>query len=137
MTEQRGIGTVFPSVFYRDAPAAIEWLGGAFGFEKVLVVPGEADGTVAHSELRFGEGVIMVSTARAEDQMSSPRDTGSNTQSLYIYAEDIDGLYHRAKSAGAEVLREPENPEYGGRVFGVRDPEGHTWYFGSYRPGSE
>ena len=32
-------GNIIPSMRYRDAPAAIEWLREAFGYEKHLIVP--------------------------------------------------------------------------------------------------
>jgi uncharacterized glyoxalase superfamily protein PhnB len=130
-------GTIYPSIFYQDAPAAIDWLGKAFGFEVLLKVPGEKDGTIAHSELRFGEGIIMAGTADAERGMRSPRDTSGVNQGLYLYADDVDALFARAKAAGAKTIREPEDQDYGGRVFGVLDPEGHQWFFGSYRPGQD
>ena len=52
------VSTVIPAMRYRDANAAIEWLCKAFGFEKHFVVPGE-NGTVAHAQLTFGNGMIM------------------------------------------------------------------------------
>ena len=58
---QAALGNMFPCLFYRDAHAAIDWLERVFGFERVMVVPGE-DGAVAHSELKLGNGMIMVGT---------------------------------------------------------------------------
>jgi uncharacterized glyoxalase superfamily protein PhnB len=128
-------GTIYPSIFYQDAPVAIDWLCRAFGFEVLLKVPGEKEGTIAHSELRLGEGVVMAATANAERKMYSPRDLEGVNQGLYLYVDEVDALFARARDAGATVLREPEDQDYGGRVFGVLDPEGHQWFFGSYRPG--
>ena len=51
--------TVIPCLRYRDAAAALEWLCRAFGFEKQLVVPNK-DGTIAHAQLSFGNGMIML-----------------------------------------------------------------------------
>jgi len=130
-------GTIYPSIFYQDAAAAIDWLCTAFGFEVLLKVPGDVERVVAHSELRFGEGIVMVSTADAGRNMRSPRDTSGVNQGLYLYVDELDPLFARAKAAGASVMREPEDQDYGGRVFGVLDPEGHQWFFGSYRPGQD
>jgi uncharacterized glyoxalase superfamily protein PhnB len=130
------IGTMYPSLFYRDAPAAIDWLVKAFGFEVVMMVPGEDGRAVAHSELRLGEGFVQVGSADPERKMFSPLDLSGLSQGLYIYWEDVDGIFAQAKAAGAEVEQEPENPEYGGRICGLRDPEGHRWWFGSYAVGS-
>jgi len=130
-------GTIYPSIFYHDAPAAIDWLCKAFGFEVLIQVPGDKDGVIAHSELRFGDGIVMAATEDAERGMRSPRDTTGINQGLYLYVDDVDALFARVRDAGATVLREPEDQDYGGRVFGVLDPEGHQWFFGSYRPGQD
>ena len=126
---------IYPSVFYRDAPAAIDWLCRAFGFEKRLIVPGE-DGSIAHSELSLGPGFIMVGTAREERREKSPLDVQGETGGVYVWVEDVRGHYDRAKAAGATVTRELETKDYGGSGFSVRDPEGHDWSFGDYRLGS-
>jgi uncharacterized glyoxalase superfamily protein PhnB len=135
-TQTSGIGTMYPSLFYKDAPAAIDWLCRAFGFELLMSVPGTGDREIAHSELRLGDGIIMAGSADKERGMLSPSDLLAINQGLYVYVEDVDGLFARAKAAGAIVEQEPEDPDYGGRTCGLRDPEGHRWWFGSYRPGS-
>jgi uncharacterized glyoxalase superfamily protein PhnB len=129
-------GTMYPALFYRDAPAAIDWLQKAFGFEVVMVVPGEGDRAVAHSELRLGGGFIQVASADPAQKIFSPLDLNGLTQGLYIYWEDVDGIFARATAAGAEVEQDPVNPDYGGRVCGLRDLEGHRFWFGSYALGS-
>lgn len=136
MNETNAIGTLYPSLFYRDAPAAIDWLVRAFGFEVLMTVPGAQPGVIAHSELRLGSGIIMAGTADAERGMMSPRDLPAVNQGLYVYVEDVDGLFARATDAGAAVEQPPEDQDYGGRTCGLRDPEGQRWWFGSYRPGT-
>ncbi|HWM87325.1 MAG TPA: VOC family protein [Kofleriaceae bacterium] len=127
------------AVFYEDAGAAIAWLCRAFGFEARLVVEGEG-GSIEHSELVFGEGLIMVGQSghvqRPEHaSMVSPRSTGGgNTQVLSVFVDDADAHCARARAAGAEVFREPETSDYGAeyamdRTYGARDPEGHLWFF--------
>jgi uncharacterized glyoxalase superfamily protein PhnB len=66
--------------------------------------------------------------------MKSPRELGGVTQSIYIYLPDIDTLYERAKAAGAEMVIELKNTDYGSREFSARDPEGQLWHFGTYLP---
>jgi uncharacterized glyoxalase superfamily protein PhnB len=126
---------IYPGLYYEDAAAAIEWLCRAFGFTKRLVVPGP-DGKVAHSELSFGPGVIMVGTARADRRCASPRALGAVTQGLSVYVDDPDAHHARAKAAGAEIVEPPKDTDYGARGYMTRDPEGHLWYFGNYRPGA-
>jgi uncharacterized glyoxalase superfamily protein PhnB len=126
---------IYPSLFYDDAAAAIEWLCRAFGFTKRLVVPGQ-DGKVLHSELSLGPGVIMVGSARPERGLASPRSLSASNQALCIQTDDPDAHYARAKAAGAVIVQELKDEEYGSRGYMAKDPEGHQWYFGTYRPGA-
>jgi uncharacterized glyoxalase superfamily protein PhnB len=125
---------IYPSVYYDDATAAIDWLCRAFGFRKRLVVPGP-DGQVMHSELTFGTGVIMVGTAKAEHHGMSPRAAGGVTGGMSIFVADPDAHHAAAKAAGAKIMREIQDEEYGARGYMAEDLEGHWWYFGNYRPG--
>ena len=134
---QTAIQVLFPFLRYRDAPAAIDWLVKAFGFEEQMVVPGE-NGTVAHAQLSFGPGVVMLGTARDDElQMKSPRDLSAVNQGIYVYLEDVDTHCERARAVGAEIIRGPENTDYGSREYTARDLEGHLWSFGTYRPSAE
>ncbi len=129
--------TVIPTLRYHDAAAAIAWLCEAFGFEKHLVVPGE-DGTIAHAQLVFGNGMVMLGSARAGelDHLQKPPSAlgGAVSQSPYIIVDDADEHYTRAVAAGAEIVIEIKDEDYGGRGYTCRDPEGHVWNFGSYDP---
>ncbi len=129
--------TIIPTLRYRDAPAAIEWLCEAFGFHKHLVVPGEGD-LIAHAQLTFGNGMIMVGSARRDDfgVLQSPLETPQATvsQSPYIVVEDVDLHHDRSAAAGATIVMAPEDQDYGGRLYVCRDPEGNLWSFGSYDP---
>jgi uncharacterized glyoxalase superfamily protein PhnB len=127
---------IYPSLTYDDAPAAIDWLCRAFGFTKRLVVPGTGT-SILHSELSLGTGVIMVSSPQPERGHVSPRSLPAGVnQALSVYIEDPDAHLARAVAAGAEVIRELRSEEYGARGYMVKDPEGHQWYFGNYRPGA-
>ena len=131
---------VIPTLRYHDAAAAIDWLCRAFGFDRHLVVPGDA-GTIAHAQLSFGNGMIMLGSARDDDfgklQRTPTQLGGFATQSPYIVVEDPDEHYARARAAGAEIVLEIQDEDYGGRGYSCRDPEGHLWNFGSYDPWSE
>lgn len=128
-------GALYPSLSYDDAPSAIDFLVRAFGFERRFVAPGP-DGTVAHAELSFGSGVVFVATSKPERRWLSPRKVGAVTQSLSVRVADPDAHYARAKAAGANIVRALEDEEHGSRGYLVEDPEGHQWYFGTYRPGA-
>ena len=131
------MATVIPTMRYNDAAAAVEWLCEAFGFEKHLVVPGE-DGTVVHAQLIFGTGMVMLGSARESevDNLQKPPSSleGAVSQSPYIIVEDADKHYARAVAAGAEIVMEIKDDDYGGRGYSCRDLEGHVWNFGSYDP---
>ena len=125
---------IVPCLSYRDAPAAIAWLREAFGFTENMIVPGP-DGTIAHAQLSFGSGIIMVGSERDDElKIRIPCDLGGVTQSIYIVVEDADAHYARAVEAGAEIVRELEDTPYGSRDYSARDLEGHLWNFGTYRP---
>jgi uncharacterized glyoxalase superfamily protein PhnB len=131
--------TIIPCLRYRDAPKAIEWLCRTFGFEKQLVVP-NADGTIAHAQLSFGNGMIMLgSVLEVETEfgrlIKQPDEIGGfETQSVYVLVSDADAIYARAKAAGAEIVIEIKDEDYGGRDFSCRDLEGHLWNIGTYDP---
>ncbi len=131
---------VMPGMRYHDAPAAIDWLCRAFGFEKHLVVPGDEEGVIAHAQLRYGNGMIMLGTAGRhgggfDEIMTTPREIGGReTQSAYVIVEDADTHYERAVAGGAEIVLPLEDQDYGGRGSSCRDLEGHVWSFGDYDP---
>lgn len=131
--------TVIPTLRYWDAAAAIEWLCQAFGFEKHLVVPGE-NGAIAHAELVFGNGMIMLGSARDGefDRLQQPPSSVDSVvmQSPYIIVEDVDQHYARAIAAGAKVVMPIKDEDYGGRDYSCRDLEGFLWNFGTYNPWS-
>jgi uncharacterized glyoxalase superfamily protein PhnB len=126
---------IFPGLRYRDAPAMIVWLGRAFGFTEHAVYPGEA-GTIVHAQLAFGAAMIMLSSARDDrfGQMVGAPGSQGNGQSIYIAVDDVDAHHARAKAAGAEILMELTDTDYGSRDYICRDPEGHVWCFGTYWP---
>ena len=131
--------SVIPVLRYREASAAIEWLCAAFGFEKNLVVPNE-DGTIAHAQLSFGNGMIMLGSVPKNETyfgrlMKQPDEIGgAETQSAYVIVEDADATYARAKASGARIAIEIKDEDYGGRGFTCYDLEGHLWSFGTYDP---
>jgi uncharacterized glyoxalase superfamily protein PhnB len=126
--------TIFPCIYYNDAPAAIEWLARAFGFTKRLVVPGE-NGTIIHAEMSLGAGVIMPRSARPGMGLRSPQDLPAVNQMISVYVEDPDAHHAQAQAAGAEITQALKD-EVQGRGYGAKDLEGHPWYFGNYRPGA-
>jgi uncharacterized glyoxalase superfamily protein PhnB len=127
---------VIVALQYEDAPAAIDFLCRAFGFERKAVYQGE-DGTVAHAELTFGNGMVMLGSVNDTEYgrlLVRPDDADGVTMSVYVIVQDPDAHFAQARAAGAEIIREPVTQDYGGRDYTCRDPEGHVWTFGSYDP---
>jgi len=122
------------AVFYDDPAAAIDWLCSAFGFKVRIKVEGEG-GAIVHSELEYGEGLIMVGGASREKSHGSPRSLGGvNTQALMVFVDDVDAHCAHVRAAGATIFAEPADHDYGAeywtdRSYGAVDPEGHTWWF--------
>ena len=132
------VSTVIPSARYRDALAAIEWLMRAFGFEKNAVYMNE-DNTVAHAQLTFGNGMVMLGSVDNGSEFgkltAQPDEIGQrNTHGVYLVVRDADAVYATAKAAGAEMVLDIRDMEYGGRAFTCRDPEGHLWSIGTFDP---
>jgi uncharacterized glyoxalase superfamily protein PhnB len=125
--------TIWPCINYEDAPAAIDFLEKAFGFETVLVVPDKDDATyIQHAELRWPEGGgVMLGSA--DPKGGNPfKSLPLGSASIYVVTDHPDDLYGRATGAGAEVVREMQDTHYGDHGFSVRDPEGNLWSFGTY-----
>jgi uncharacterized glyoxalase superfamily protein PhnB len=120
--------TLFPSLRYRDAPAAIQFLKSAFGFQERQVIA-NPDGTIAHAELSLGPSILMLGSAR--DDMYGER-VGLGW--LYVAIDDPDAHCERAQAAGATIVTELHDTDYGSRDYAARDPEGNYWMFGTYRP---
>ena len=119
---------IFPVLRYGDAPAAIDLLVRAFGFE-VASDHRLPDGRVAHADLRVGPSVVGVSSTGT----SSPASPWAEVkQGIYIVVEDPDAAYARAQSEGADIAMPIADQSHGSRDFTLRDPEGHLWGFGTY-----
>ena len=127
------------AVMYQNAAAAIDWLCDAFGFEVRLKVEGDG-GRIEHSELTYGEGVVMVAQESPDSEhpwkasMRSPKSLGgAATQNIMIYVDDADAHCALARSRGARIVEEPATHDYGSdywadRSYGALDPEGHLWW---------
>ncbi len=122
--------TVIPALSYREPMSAFTWLQSAFGFEPRMLIT-DAAGDLAHSEMAFEGGWIMVGSEWSANHRSPAGLDGKCTQSVHVQVStDIDAHCARARAAGAEILAEPETQFYGDRTYRARDLEGHIWTFG-------
>ena len=130
---------IIPTLRYKDAISAIEFLCNTFGFTKHFVHE-EKDGTIPHAQLLFGNAMIMVSSEKDNEfgRLVGPPNShsGINTMSPYIILDDtvIDEHYHKVKAAGVEIVYDLKTEEYGGKAYSCKDMEGYLWNFGSYSP---
>jgi len=118
---------VIPTLRYDDAKAAIDFLERAFGFERKAVHEDE-HGTVFHSELTHGSGMVMIGTRKGDDRF----DTGRAV--IYVVVPDPDAVHAGAVAAGATIAQELVDQDYGSREFAAEDQEGNVWSFGTYDP---
>ena len=126
------------ALFYEDGARAIDWLCDAFGFELRLKGEGEG-GRIEHSELVYGDGVIMVGDVVAKASKFPPWRSpsqlgGANTQCLMVYVDDVEAHCATARAKGATITKEPTTSDYGedywsDRGYQCEDPGGHHWYF--------
>lgn len=125
--------TIFPILRYNDARAAIESLCAMFGFIELFSVP-ESGTDVRHAQLKLGTNVVMLGSVRPDEGTASPQTLGAATQALYVYVEELDAHYERARLAGAQIVSSPVDTDFGSREYHARDLEGHLWTFGTFLP---
>jgi uncharacterized glyoxalase superfamily protein PhnB len=118
---------IIPNFRYDDARAAIAFLKEAFGFEEHAVY--EEDGVIHHAELKLGDSYIMLGERR-----SGSAEFPSEPTTTYVVITDADAHHARAVAAGAEIVRAPEDQDYGSRDYAARDTGGNVWAFGTYAP---
>lgn len=132
--------TIIPCMRYRDADAAIDWLCRAFGFARQAVYEDDQGG-VAHAQLTYGSGMVMLGSVREDgfgQHLLIPADIGGReTQVACVIVKDCRAHYEQAKAAGAQIVDEYAEKDYGGTGYSCRDLEGHLWWFGSYDPWAE
>ncbi len=139
----QGWPRISSGIYYRDASKMITWLCDAFGFVLRLKVDGDVTNgevSVVHSELTYGEGLVMVGSEKYGPKAAfgvncqSPASVGANTQTMLLFVDDVDKHCEQARSAGAIIVDEPRVHDYGAdywadRSYGALDPEGHLWWF--------
>jgi uncharacterized glyoxalase superfamily protein PhnB len=119
------VDTALPHIIYKNLPAAMEWLGKAFGFREHYRY-GEPSGAQMH----VGNAYIMLRSARPGDATAIPGS--QQTASLTVFVDDVEAHFRQAKSAGAKIVEELHEVVYGEKQYGVEDLEGHRWLFSQH-----
>lgn len=113
--------TVVPVLTYPDVREAVGWLTEAFGFVERLQI-----GDDHRSQMRCGDGAVIIGDVRGERR---PPRSGEVTQSVMVRVDDVDSHLARARAAGAMIVQEPQDFEFGERQYAAEDPAGHRWTF--------
>ena len=129
-----GVPTIYPTILYDDAKAAIRTLTEGLGFTREAVYEGE-DGTVMHAELSSGNGRVMLGSKGREGVFAKAMQ-GAGPAGVYVVVDEVDAHHARAVEYGVEILMPPTDQDYGSRDYMARDAEGNVWSFGTYAPGS-
>ncbi|MGW0709780.1 VOC family protein [Streptomyces sp. NPDC002643] len=127
-----GRPSIYPTVLYNDAKAAIKQLTQALGFTELAVYESE-DGVVQHAELAQGNGAVMVGS-KGSGSVFDGAMKGAGTTGVYVVVDDVDAHHRRAVEHGVDILMPPTDQEYGARDYMARDAEGNVWSFGTYAP---
>ena len=129
-----GHHTVTPVLSLENATKAIEWYQKALGAQEISRAVGP-DGKILHAEVRVGDSPIMVHDAMGGDK--GPKAIGGSPASLWVYVDDCDTLFNRAKAAGAKVAEGPmgqmQDQFWGDRCGAIVDPEGYTWTIATHK----
>ncbi|HEV8723444.1 MAG TPA: VOC family protein [Candidatus Binatia bacterium] len=120
-----------PYLCVRGAAMAIDFYKNAFGAREVMRIA-MGEGKIGHAELRVGDAPFMLADEFPEMNFRSPQSIGGTPVNVLIYVDDVDVLVKRAESAGAKVLRQPEDQFYGDRMATLEDPYGHSWSFATH-----
>ena len=129
-----------PFLGYEDAAAAIDWLCAAFGaVEESGSRQTGQDGTIGHAELDIEGSTIFLSTPAGYTGSRTHRESCEIERrmhdnpwvidGLFVEVADVEAHHARAAAAGATILREPEEPGVGYRIYTAEDLEGHRWMF--------
>ncbi|MEU9622030.1 MULTISPECIES: VOC family protein [unclassified Streptomyces] len=129
-----GVPTIYPTILYDDAKAAIRTLTEGLGFKEEAVYEGE-NGQVLHAELSCGNGRVMLGSKGREGVFAKAMQ-GAGPAGVYVVVDEVDAHHACAVEHGVEILMPPTDQDYGSRDYTARDGEGNVWSFGTYAPGS-
>ena len=89
---------IIPYLFYRDVPAALEFLTRAFGFKEEMRTGTPSGGT--HGEASFQGQLVMMGQGGHVHSLTTPKAAGGATMGVFIYLDGVDKHYEVAKAAG-------------------------------------
>jgi PhnB protein len=131
----RQLDPVMPFLYIRDPAGALDFYCRVFGAQ-VLMRETEPGGVISHAHFQIGQSRFMISNPAAHQASAyaragwarTPQELGGTPVHLYLHIQDADGVFARAIAAGAKVVHEVRDMQWGDRVGGFQDPWGHIWY---------
>lgn len=120
-----GFHTITPSIVCKGAARAIDFYKQVFGAKEVsrMEMPGNM---IGHADLLIGDSHLMLSD-EFPGMASAPAPNSPPSFNLFVYSDNVDGLFDRAVKAGCKVEMPLNNQFWGDRYGKVRDPFGHQW----------
>jgi uncharacterized glyoxalase superfamily protein PhnB len=122
------MGWLNPYMIVKDMKKSLEFYHQAFGFRTRLTLP-DKEGNIMHAEMEYKDNVLMVGSEAPDQQMLAAATLKGSPVSFYLYVDNVDEFYKRAKAAGTEVVTEPKNQFWGDRTCTFKCPEGYQWTF--------
>ncbi len=122
---RRGFRTLTPYLVAADGLALLDFVQKTFDAEETMraVMP-----TGVHGEMRIGDTVLMMGGGLPGKQFPGTLQPGA----LHVYVEDADAVTAKAVAAGATLVDEVRDQEYGERSSTVKDPHGNFWYIATH-----
>lgn len=115
-----GLHSLTPQLSVEGADKAIDFYKRAFGATEHGRANDPSGKKVWHSQLRIGNSAFFVN-----DTM--PGMAEATHTSVWIYSQDVDGLFKRAVDAGAKVAMPVSDMFWGDRCGTVTDAWGNRW----------
>jgi MerR family transcriptional regulator, thiopeptide resistance regulator len=123
-----GNADLIPLLACSDIAAEHDFLVDVLGFTSAGV-DRSPDGAAVHAEVRIGGRRVWLHRADEPNRLVPPGPNGPTGGGIVVHVRDVDSHYRHARDGGADILSEPNDQDYGQREYGVRDPEGHVWWF--------
>ncbi len=120
-----GYHSITPALTCKNAAKAIDYYKEVFQAKEINRMEGPG-GMVAHAELQIGDSRLMLGD-EFPGMSAAPGPNAPNSQSLFVYSENVDEMFNRAVKAGSKVDMPLTNQFWGDRYGKITDPFGHHW----------
>ena len=119
---RQGFRMVTPYLVAEDGNALLDFARDVFSAEEMLRVNTPIGGV--HGELRIGDSIVMMGGGTPGHKFPATLQPNA----LHVYVKDADAVTKKALAAGATLVDELRDQEYGERSASVKDAAGNLWY---------